>query len=262
MLGGVKIVAASDIHGCVSCDSVADYAIRHRADILVIAGDIQNADLFRSVKSYFNADFIRSVRRLMDHGIEVVAVPGNHDFYLRDCLGADSRRRFIGNLHILVDKTEIVSGVRFYGTPWVPTINGQWAYEEDDDDLADKFAKIPSDVDVLISHSPPLGFSDMEQWDVSLQHPDYARQHFGSRSLRKAIVSKRPRVNICGHIHTGDHRPLSLEDTVVMNVSLIDERYNEAFQPSEIKIFEDDGVMEFRMGGEKSWQKMKNSKNT
>lgn len=257
MMDKVKIVACSDIHGCVSCDSIADYAIRHRADILVIAGDIQNADLFRPVKSYFNDDFVRSIRRLMDHGIEVVAVPGNHDFYLNDCLSADSKRRFMSNLHILVDRMETVSGIRFYGTPWVPTINGRWVYEENDDDLEVKFSKIPTDLDVLISHSPPLGFSDAEQWDVSLQRPSDARRHFGSRSLRKSIISKKPRLNICGHIHTGDHHPLRLDGTVVMNVSLLDERYKEAFLPSEIKIFKDGGNMEVRMGGDKTWQKVK-----
>lgn len=257
----VKIVACSDIHGCVSCDSVAEYAIRHRADILVIAGDIQNADLFRPAKSYFNNDFLRSMRRLMDHGIEVVAVPGNHDFYLKEQLEEDDRRRFMGNLHILVDKAETIGGLRFYGTPWVPTINGRWVYEMDDDELSSKFSKIPTDVDVLISHSPPIGLSDSEQWDVSLGHPNYIRQHFGSKVLRNEIIRKSPKINICGHIHTGDHHPLMLGNTVVLNVSIIDERYREAYDPSEVK-FISDRSMEIRISGEKTWTKIKSSNNT
>lgn len=239
MYGKVRIVACSDIHGCVCSDDISDFAIRRRANIVVVAGDIQTAYVGRDPRSCFRNEFLWMCKDLYRHGIEVVAIPGNHDSYLRECLGKDNRKRFCGNLHILCDKSETVCGVKFYGTPWVPFINGRWVYEEDDDDIAPKFAKIPKGIDVLISHSPPLGFGDAELWDVSMQNPKDQWEHYGSASLRKVILDKKPRLCICGHIHTGDHSMQKLGDTGIINVSLIDEGYAPAYQCADITIDRD-----------------------
>ena len=257
----VKIVAVSDLHGCVPCDKVANMAIRKKADILVIAGDIQTAFRDVSPRTYFQEEFLPAVRKLMDHCIEVVAVPGNHDFYLRECLGADNRKRFMSNLHILCDRKADIFGVRFYGTPWVPPINGTWAYEAEERDLAYKFGKIPHGVDVLIAHSPPKGCYDKEHWDVSMDWPRHTWIHFGSRELRNSIHRTIPKCVVCGHIHSGDHGLNRIDETAVINCSLVDERYREAYEPAEILVsLGDDGskTMKFRTKGERKWAMLSN----
>lgn len=241
----MKIVACSDIHGIASFDHVANVAIRERAKIVVVAGDIQTAYSNIDPRSNFEDEFIRPVRRLGRVGIEVVATPGNHDFYLHDCLGSDNVKRFTSNLHLLCDKREKILDVKFYGTPWVPTVNGMWVYEMDDEDLADRFKKIPKGLDVLVSHTPPRGL-DPDMYDVSLRNPRSMRMHFGSVSLLHAINVKRPRCVICGHIHTGDHSPTRVGDTVVFNVSLIGEDYKPAYEPTIIRI--SDNKVEYKKG--------------
>jgi Icc-related predicted phosphoesterase len=235
---------------------VANYAIRHRADVLVVAGDIQTARVGENVSENFRGSFLAPVRKLMDHCIEVVAIPGNHDFYLRDCLGADNRKRFMSNLHILCDRKADIFGVKFYGTPWVPPINGTWAYEAEERDLSYKFGKIPYGIDILISHSPPIGCYFKERWDISTQHDQRYWRHFGSRELRNAIHRAMPKCVVCGHIHSGDHGLNRIDDTAIINCSLVDERYQESYEPAEILVsFGDDGSksMKFRTEGSKKW---------
>ena len=247
----VKIVACSDMHGIASFDHVANIAIRERAKIVVVAGDIQTAYFGRDPRMSFEDDFLRPTRRLERVGIEVVAVPGNHDFYLQQQLGRENVKRFTSNLHLLCDKRAKVLGVKFYGTPWVPTVNGMWCYEMDDIDLEDRFRKIPKGLDILVAHTPPFGLDSSELFDVSTKRPKRNWEHFGSKTLRKVIEVKKPRCVICGHIHTGDHAVNRVGDSAVVNVSLIGEDYHPAYEPTIIRISESN--VEFRTEGSDEW---------
>lgn len=252
----VRILCASDTHGIADVGKLATSAIRRKADVLVFAGDIEPAYNAISPEGYFYGVFMEAVRKLMHHCIEVVVVPGNHDFFLNKMMTDDPKRRLIGNLHILVDRCETVCGLKFYGTPWVPFINGQWCWERADNRLDEKFGLIPGGIDVLVCHTPPEGIGEDERWDVSLQHLRQYWRHFGSRSLRDAISRRMPRCVVCGHIHSGDHRLNRIGDTALINCSLIDERYSEAYKPAEI-ILETGGgsvEMKFRTGGDMKWK--------
>lgn len=246
----VKILCASDTHGIADVGKLATSAIRRKADVLVFAGDIEPAYKAISPEGYFYGVFMEAVRKLMHHCIEVVVVPGNHDFFLNRMMTDDPKKRLIGNLHILVDRSETVCGLKFYGTPWCPYINGRWCYEEDDEKLFDRFMAMPKGIDVLVSHSPPYGkwtYID-EKWDVSTQYDRRYWEHFGSLSLGKAIIDKKPKLVVCGHIHSGDHIPSRLGRSVVVNASLVNERYVEAYRPAEIMFGED---IKFREGARK-----------
>lgn len=126
-----------------------------------------------------------------------------------------------------------MNGIRFYGVPWVPVINGQWAFEADSRTLSRKFADIPKNVDILISHSPPNlpGYFG----DVSLEYGKDSRK-FGSVELSDALFDKKPRYVVCGHIHSGSHEPFKLWNTVVVNVSRVDESYCVRYSPFTFEI--------------------------
>lgn len=219
----IRIAATSDLHG--QLDGILDFCNEHRPDVLAIAGDIEPLGC-QDTAMWFEDKFFSLVR---DLGCEVVATPGNHDFHLSRA--SRERGGFPDNFHLLVDEEFEYRGFRFYGTPWVPYISGRWCFERISEDvLANDFAKIPSGLDVLISHSPPYvpgGFVD-----VSLDR-DRAR-HFGSTSLSYAIEEKRPRLVLCGHIHSGAHTRTEFSmnpyydgesETSVFNVSRLDETY-------------------------------------
>lgn len=249
----VKLMCASDTHGLVDIGKLALRAIRCKANVLVLAGDIQPARLDMNPDAYFNFTFIPSMMDLYSRGIDVVITPGNHDFWLKSRFESGYIKKEFGRrIHLLVDKAETVCGLKFYGTPWCPYINGQWCYEENDDALAYRFSVIPRGVDVLVTHSPPYMDNDLDCCDVSMQHDRRYWKHFGSRSLRNAILEKKPRMVVCGHIHSGEHRPIALGDSAVVNVSLVDERYRESYPPTDAMIGEE---IRFRNGGKK-WTKV------
>ena len=253
----VRILCASDTHGIADVGKLATSAIRRKADVLVLAGDIEPAYKRISPEGYFCGVFMDAVRKLMHHCIEVVVVPGNHDFFLNRIMTDDPKKRIIWNLHILVDRSETVCGLKFYGTPWVPFINGRWCWERDDNLLDEKFDIIPSGIDVLVCHTPPEGVCEEETFDVSRQRNRMYWQHFGSKSLRDSILRCRPRCVVCGHIHSGDHKLNSVGESALINCSLIDDRYNEAYEPSEIEVVVcEDGSrkMRFKTEGAKKWE--------
>ena len=50
-----------------------------------------------------------------------------------------------------------MEGVKVYGSPWQPWFGG-WAFNlERGPDIAAKWALIPDDTDVLLTHGPPAG---------------------------------------------------------------------------------------------------------
>lgn len=114
----VKILCMSDLHGCVDYSKLADAAIRRKVDVVAVSGDIETSVIGASHERHFEREFLGMCNKMLFHGIEVVATPGNHDSFLREELG-NGRKRFAGNLHILVDRCETVCGLKFYGTPWV-----------------------------------------------------------------------------------------------------------------------------------------------
>ena len=231
------LAATSDIHGHL--EGIQEVCFSRNVDILVIAGDIEPADLFTSRPYWFERKFFPLISKL---NCEVVAIPGNHDFYLSSKYEAIKRgeySRVPKNFHLLIDEEVTIKGIRFYGTPWVPYINGRWCFEADDEALADRFLQMPARVDVLITHSPPL--MKYHEADMSLDYPPEYRRHFGSNSLARVIDAKAPRMVVFGHIHSGNHRctmlHANLEDSIVYmwNVSRVNEEYNIAYK---IKLLE------------------------
>ena len=231
------LAATSDLHGYL--EGIQEVCETRKVDILVIAGDIEPADPFVSKPYWFERKFFPLVRKL---GCEVVAIPGNHDFWLSAkyiSISRNEKNDYPKNFHLLIDEEINIRGIQFYGTPWVPIINGTWCFEEEDDDLIDRFNMIPEGLDVLISHSPPM--LRHKVIDVSLDNPTECQRHFGSKSLTKAIAAKQPKVVLCGHIHSGEHScnsiatGLQMQYTLAWNVSRVNEQYRIAYK---IKLLE------------------------
>lgn len=224
------IAATSDIHGNTS--GILEVVKTHNVDVLVIAGDIQPASIYVQPDEWFRRKFFPLVSKLP---CKVVSVPGNHDFWLASHLdGINSIAP--SNFACLVDQMATINDINFWGSPWVPYINGSWCFESEEggDDMTDflkrKFSIIPSCVDVLITHSP-MRFGDMDyslQWDAKKKRP------FGSIALRDVLKDrdKLPCLHFCGHIHSGGHNcnifsnSKCEHNTYCYNVSRVDELYD------------------------------------
>lgn len=85
-------------------------------------------------------------------------------------------------------------GLKIYGTPWQPEY-GQWAFNvQRGQQLLDKWNAIPSDIDILVSHSPPLGHGDLCR----------SGARAGCVDLLSTVQQRvKPKYHIFGHIHEG-----------------------------------------------------------
>jgi Icc-related predicted phosphoesterase len=180
-----KVVLASDthmLHGRVNWQE---------GDILVHAGDMT---------SYGSSDELGEFIKWLEQAPyeRVVIIAGNHDrIFTRD----NSRARKIllesRKTIYLEDNSCEINGVRFYGTPW--TFNDvyddeYWAFgQRSEPDLQKKWDMIPSnDIDVLVTHSPPLNILD-KTW---------LKENVGSPGLLAEILDRiKPKVHVFGHIH-------------------------------------------------------------
>lgn len=240
----VRIVAFSDSHGIANLDRIAAGALVGNADIVAIAGDVQTCLSYDSVTDFYVGRFSRFVKVLKENGIDVVVTPGNHDSHLVDVMGELIKKDGLDNLHILVDEEASVKGVRFYGTPWCPTINGMWSYEMGESSLSEVYRKIPTGVDVLLAHTPPLGVYKREKWDLIAGRCE----HLGSESLLNEILVKEPRTVVFGHIHSGRHAVGRIGQSKIVNVSLLGEDYRVRYRPAEL-LFTKDGRVGIRANG-------------
>lgn len=147
-------------------------------DVLVHCGDGQqhfgaHPEIVQALDDWF-------ARQRFRH---VLAIGGNHDF----ALFAGTAFR---HATLLTDAGFEVDGVRFWGSPWTPMHDG-WAFHADEAQLREKWARIPDDTDVLVTHTPPLGVLDRPT----------AGGQLGCPHLLDAVRRVEPRLHVFGHVH-------------------------------------------------------------
>lgn len=94
----------------------------------------------------------------------------------------------------LQDEACSVLGLRIYGTPWQPEFC-DWAFNlPRGAPCLEKWDQIPSDTDILITHTPPIGHGDLTCSGVRA----------GCVDLLETVRSRvQPRYHVFGHIHEG-----------------------------------------------------------
>ncbi len=118
----------------------------------------------------------------------IFCIAGNHDFTIEQRL-ARGVEVFV-NATYLQDSSAWFGGRRFYGAPWTPNLQG-WAFYADDGALRDRWSAIPSDTDVLITHTPPRDILDRSGRGNRL----------GCVHLSAAVATVRPAIHCFGHVH-------------------------------------------------------------
>ena len=198
-----RIVCISDTHNAAPGEG---YKLP-KGDILIHAGDLTNQGSLSEIK--------KTVAWLekADCAVKIV-VAGNHDLSLDPeyRLKYDERwkvtpqheeecralLRSIPRLVYLEHSSTVVhmDGIRLqiFGSPYSPDrLTQNWAFQYTEDRAQQLWKAIPSDTDVLITHTPPSGFVDeSKHWKLG-----------GCPYLTEAIQKIKPLLHICGHCHEG-----------------------------------------------------------
>lgn len=168
---------------------------------------------------------LKALGKHRDKFKSILFVEGNHDW-----LGA--RNPVVmgqlcqdNGISLLRDSSIEIEGVKFYGTPWQPEFCN-WAFNlPRGEPLKEKWAAIPEDTQVLITHGPPMNILD-EVDRLDYKACEYFAEHVGCWDLKKRIEDlKLLKLHVFGHIHKG-YGKTEEGPTTFINASICNEEYN------------------------------------
>ena len=216
-----KISCISDTHGLhdqMDLDSFPG------GDLLIHSGDCTNIGEARDL---FGLNFW--FKKLKKKYKRIILVPGNHDWICQDDIGFV--RSVMPNCDILLDDTLVIDGLKIYGSPWSPRFF-DWAFNVDrGPKIARKWALIPDDVDVLITHGPPFGIGDLNKPPL----PELP-EHVGCRDLTQRIANlKNLKLHVYGHVHGGWGK-VKVNGVWYINASTCTEKYKPTNLPIGVEL--------------------------
>jgi predicted phosphohydrolase len=130
----------------------------------------------------------RSKQGLFDE----IPLLGHDKEKLEDAVNTQNVKNHLTNCTYLEDCGVELYGLKFWGSPWQPEFC-RWAFNlPRGQEILNKWNLIPSDTDILITHTPPIGFNDLCCSGVRA----------GCVELLSTIQKRvKPRYNIFGHVH-------------------------------------------------------------
>ena len=203
----MKMTFISDTHGKHEhLTSKAYNNILGSGDVLVHAGDVSNVGKSHEIKSFLdwfsNTDYTHKI-----------FIAGNHDFGFEQVQDIAPEYKEKG-VHYLFDSEVVIDGVKFYGSPWQPEFY-DWAFNlPRGEKLAEKWAMIPGNTDILITHGPAYGMLD---WVPS-------GTQVGCQDLFHRIMEVQPKIHVCGHIHCA-YGQKYFNGVEFLNAAILNERY-------------------------------------
>lgn len=236
----MKITCISDLHG--------HYPKLEGGDLLIIAGDLTATDSDIDWSEYFDW-----LGRCSEKYKKIIVVAGNHDRFVEEerihpasawnnisCYLCDEGTEFSYQIEGLPEEDEgfLPSGKRtlkIWGSPWTKSFPGMnpkcKAFTVDtDEELAEKWALIPSDTDILITHCPPYSILD--------EFKDYFGGkilNVGSKSLYNKLWDLKLSLHCFGHIHEAYGYKI-LAGSKYVNASHVNERYEPVNKPIRIEL--------------------------
>lgn len=251
----LHIVSISDMHGRLKNTYIPP------CDVVTISGDFSALRSDRQIQyggqlcNWITNKFIPWLVSLPCK--RVVITPGNHDFITEQpwfeqwfseklqalddyYLGASENPCKPSEKIVYLCYTKYTyEGYTFYGCP-TSDIHG-WAWSANDD-----YTKylVPEGVDIMLVHQAP------DWMDLGTSYRKfYGSTNYGSQMLLNALNERPenlPKLLLCGHIHTGNHKPIIYDvpygddkkSIMLANVSTKDEDYKEYFYARNFEIID------------------------
>ncbi|KPQ00245.1 metallophosphatase domain-containing protein [Marinobacter sp. HL-58] len=209
----MRLVCISDTHSMHRQVTVPD------GDILIHAGDclgVGTLDELEDLDNWFSEQPHR----------HKILIAGNHDWCLQD--EPAEAEALIRNAIYLRDSGVEIEGLKFWGSPWTPVFF-DWAFNlPRGEAIAERWAQIPADTDILITHGPPAGILDQ----VITANDS---QSVGCDDLTGELKRLDLRVHVFGHIHESyGQRPM--DQCLFVNASTCNGRFKPLNPPVVIDI--------------------------
>lgn len=224
----MRVCAISDLHGYLP--------YIEPCDLLLICGDIMPLNIQTNMpnsEKWLEEFFIPWIERSPVD--QAILIAGNHDFFMeRSSRKASTILNTRKLTYLRNESTTYVSNdgemVSIFGTPYCK-IFGNWAFMRNPDTLKEKYAEIPENVDILISHDAPM-IGEVGK----IKQGGWAGTEAGNPCLAEEILCKKPKWCFCGHIHSGEHNITEYDGIRLANVSLVDEAYEPTNKPIYVEV--------------------------
>ena len=186
-------------------------------DLLLHAGDMSSMGYNHEI-----INFLEWFSKL-DNYKNKFFIAGNHDWGFQDSpdwckemleLYGDKLNYLQDDLHVIGEDYE--TSIKVYGSPWQPEFYN-WAFNlpRNGLELSEKWSQIPENTDILITHGPAWGYVDKVIGGT---------ENLGCELLVQRIKEIKPKIHLCGHIHSG-HGYIFDGTTHFINGSVLSERY-------------------------------------
>lgn len=202
----MNIVALSDTHG--RHQEVKFDEKQLSADLLIYGGDFTlnifpdplNDEIKKQTQSFLN--WLSSQPQKYK-----ILIGGNHDFFA-DRKFAEFKEMLPSNIIYLNNETIEIDGYKIFGSPNTAELPG-WAFGDWEKNMSKYYDKIPDDVDILVTHTPPYGILDLSS----------SGNRYGSKTLLERLKSLKPKINMFGHVHES-YGTLIKDDVLYANVNV------------------------------------------
>jgi len=191
-------------------------------DLLLHAGDISSMGYQHEVQQF--CKWFNNIENYENK----IFIAGNHDWGFQN--NVEKIMEIVNSyktVDYIQDETVSVGNdekmVNVYGSPWQPEFYN-WAFNlpKNGNELAAKWDAIPDNTDILITHGPAFGVLDTvagKMWD-----------NLGCQLLTDKIKTIKPKIHLCGHIHSG-YGYFFDGDTHFLNASVLNEAYQYTNKP-------------------------------
>lgn len=194
-------------------------------DLLIHAGDATSMGYKHEIQQ-----FLKWFDGL-DNYTNKIFIAGNHDWgFQDDPKTCKELLDFYNKVTYLQDNIEVIgedyqTAVKVYGSPWQPEFYN-WAFNlpRMGSELGQKWSEIPQNTDILVTHGPSWGNLDTV---IGQGVP------LGCELLTERIKVIKPKIHVCGHIHTGYGYKFD-GDTHYFNAAVLDERYDFTQKPMTV----------------------------
>lgn len=217
----MRIVFISDTHNQLHKMQIP------AGDILIHSGDATNRGTVPEIEQFEEA------LAKLPHKTKIF-IPGNHDWLFQR--NEETARKLLPSAIVLIDQLVEVDGLKIYGAPWQPEFCN-WAFNvRRGKDLAEIWAKIPDNTDILVTHGPAYGVLDY----VHAQTRLLTINHLGCEDLFNRIKQIQPKIHSFGHIHDTygrqEYEWSNKKTTTFVNASSCNEQYYPVNKPIVIDI--------------------------
>lgn len=192
----MKAIIISDTHGLHKELKLP------KGDIIIHAGDITDYGTKEEVIDFLDwfsdLDFTHKI-----------FIGGNHDIYL-DENAVDLLEILPINVVYLNNRAYQIENIKLWGSSVTPDFEN-WAFGKNRNQMKAHWKYMPSEIDILITHTPPFGILDKSSQHIAL----------GCKDLLEKVEYIKPKYHIFGHIHAS-YGIEKIDNTTFMNASNLD----------------------------------------